>query len=93
MVKAILLAAGQGTRLRPYTLDRPKAMVELVGMPMIERQCRVLERAGISDRVIVGGYRADRFASGRLVSLLEGGYDLQGLALSVAAHVGRLMRG
>ncbi len=37
--------------------------------------------------------RADRFASGRLVSLLEGGYDLQGLALSVAAHVGRLMRG
>ncbi|MDP3896358.1 MAG: histone deacetylase family protein [Mesorhizobium sp.] len=37
--------------------------------------------------------RADRFASNRLVSLLEGGYDLQGLALSVAAHVGRLMRG
>lgn len=37
--------------------------------------------------------RADRHASGRLVSLLEGGYDLQGLALSVAAHLGRLMRG
>jgi len=37
--------------------------------------------------------RAGRFASNRLVSLLEGGYDLQGLALSTAAHVGRLMRG
>jgi acetoin utilization deacetylase AcuC-like enzyme len=37
--------------------------------------------------------RADRHASGRLVSLLEGGYDLQGLAFSVAAHVGRLMKG
>jgi len=37
--------------------------------------------------------RADRHAGNRLVSLLEGGYDLQGLALSVAAHVGRLMRG
>ena len=37
--------------------------------------------------------RAARFSSNRLVSLLEGGYDLQGLALSVAAHVGRLMRG
>jgi acetoin utilization deacetylase AcuC-like enzyme len=37
--------------------------------------------------------RAGLFASNRLVSLLEGGYDLQGLALSVAAHVGRLMRG
>ncbi|MGB3501942.1 MAG: histone deacetylase family protein [Mesorhizobium sp.] len=36
---------------------------------------------------------AGRHSSNRLVSLLEGGYDLQGLALSVAAHVGRLMRG
>jgi acetoin utilization deacetylase AcuC-like enzyme len=37
--------------------------------------------------------RAGRFAGGRLVSLLEGGYDLQGLAFSVAAHVGRMMKG
>jgi acetoin utilization deacetylase AcuC-like enzyme len=36
---------------------------------------------------------ADRHAAGRLVSLLEGGYDLQGLSFSVAAHVGRLMKG
>jgi acetoin utilization deacetylase AcuC-like enzyme len=36
---------------------------------------------------------AGRHASNRLVSLLEGGYDLQGLASSVAAHVKRLMRG
>lgn len=37
--------------------------------------------------------RAARHSAGRLVSLLEGGYDLQGLAFSVAAHVGRLMKG
>jgi len=36
---------------------------------------------------------AARHGAGRLVSLLEGGYDLQGLAFSVAAHVGRLMKG
>ena len=36
---------------------------------------------------------AARHADSRLVSLLEGGYDLQGLAFSVAAHVGRLMKG
>ncbi len=36
---------------------------------------------------------ADRHCGGKLVSLLEGGYDLQGLAYSVAAHVGRLMKG
>jgi acetoin utilization deacetylase AcuC-like enzyme len=37
--------------------------------------------------------RAERHSGNRLVSLLEGGYDLQGLAFSVAAHVGRLMKG
>jgi acetoin utilization deacetylase AcuC-like enzyme len=36
---------------------------------------------------------ASRFSSNRLVSVLEGGYDLQGLSLSAAAHVARLMRG
>jgi acetoin utilization deacetylase AcuC-like enzyme len=36
---------------------------------------------------------ADRYAQGRLVSVLEGGYDLQGLSQSVAAHVKALMRG
>lgn len=37
--------------------------------------------------------RAEKFAGNRLVSLLEGGYDLDGLSSSVAAHVGRLMKG
>ncbi|GAB5508340.1 MAG: histone deacetylase family protein [Rhizobiaceae bacterium] len=37
--------------------------------------------------------RAGQFCSNRLVSLLEGGYDLQGLATSTAAHVSRLMKG
>ena len=37
--------------------------------------------------------RARRHSSNRLVSVLEGGYDLHGLAFSVAAHVGRLMKG
>jgi acetoin utilization deacetylase AcuC-like enzyme len=36
---------------------------------------------------------ADKHAGGRVVSVLEGGYDLQGLSQSVAAHVGALMRG
>jgi acetoin utilization deacetylase AcuC-like enzyme len=36
---------------------------------------------------------ADQSAAGRVVSVLEGGYDLEGLARSVAAHVVALMRG
>ncbi|MCO6392091.1 histone deacetylase family protein [Aliihoeflea aestuarii] len=37
--------------------------------------------------------RAGRFSNNRLVSLLEGGYDLEGLAFSAAAHIARLMKG
>jgi acetoin utilization deacetylase AcuC-like enzyme len=37
--------------------------------------------------------RADRFCNNRLISFLEGGYDLQGLSFSAAAHITRLMKG
>jgi L-glutamine-phosphate cytidylyltransferase len=55
-MKAIILAAGQGTRLRPMTDDRPKAMVEANGRPLLAWQLDVLGRAGIKDIVVVTGY-------------------------------------
>lgn len=60
MTRAIVLAAGQGTRLRPHTDDKPKCLVELAGRPLLARQLAALKRAGIEDIVLVGGYRADR---------------------------------
>jgi len=57
--KVILLVAGEGTRLRPYTLDRPKCMVELAGLSLIERQLDILRRENLTDIVLVGGYKAD----------------------------------
>ena len=39
--KVILLVAGEGKRLRPYTLDRPKCMVEIDGISLIERQIKI----------------------------------------------------
>lgn len=59
-MRAVILAAGTGSRLRPYTDDRPKCMVELAGKPVLHRQLDVLRAAGIADILIVGGYRADR---------------------------------
>jgi L-glutamine-phosphate cytidylyltransferase len=60
-MKAIILAAGQGTRLRPLTDDRPKALVEVDGHSLIETQVAVLLAEGVTDIVIVGGYLADCF--------------------------------
>ena len=59
-MRAIILAAGSGTRLLPYTEDRPKCMVELGGKPMIEHQLDMLDRVGGFDVSIVTGYRADQ---------------------------------
>ncbi|MEE9250006.1 MAG: phosphocholine cytidylyltransferase family protein [Alphaproteobacteria bacterium] len=58
-MRAIILAAGRGRRLHPYTADRPKCLIELGGMTLIERQLTVLRGAGIDDIVIATGYRAD----------------------------------
>lgn len=58
-MRAIILAAGQGTRLRPLTDSRPKCLVELAGQPMVHWQLEVLSQAGISDVHLVGGYRSE----------------------------------
>lgn len=60
MTKAIILAAGMGTRLRPLTDDRPKCLVALAGKPLLDYQIDVLQSAGIFDIHVVGGYMADK---------------------------------
>jgi L-glutamine-phosphate cytidylyltransferase len=58
-MKAVILAAGQGTRLRPLTNDRPKCLVELGGVSLLQRQLDTFRQAGITNLTVVGGYRAD----------------------------------
>ena len=56
-MKAIILAAGEGKRLRPLTNDRPKAMVKLFGMSLLERQIYTFRECGIEDIIVVTGYK------------------------------------
>ncbi len=57
-MKAIVIAAGRGTRLRPYTDRRPKCMVEVAGRPLLHHQIAAFRAAGIDDIVVICGYRA-----------------------------------
>jgi len=58
-MKAVLLAAGLGTRLRPITNEVPKCMVPVNGMPIIERQIRNLVENDIKDIYVVAGYKCE----------------------------------
>jgi len=51
-MKAMILAAGMGTRLQPLTLDRPKALVPFLGVPLLERVITRLTAAG-ADSIVV----------------------------------------
>lgn len=58
---AVILAAGKGDRLRPYTSDRPKCMVDLGGTTALELILDSLKTAGIQRVVVVTGYHDDTF--------------------------------
>lgn len=55
-MRAIILAGGKGERLRPYTNDRPKAMVEVLGIPILGYQMRWLWANGVQEAYISCGY-------------------------------------
>ncbi len=59
-MKAIILAAGKGTRLDKYTTDMPKGMLIFSGKTLIERQLDTLRGAGIKPVIIITGYKAEK---------------------------------
>ena len=60
---AILMAAGMGTRLRPYTADTPKPLLQVGGTALIETVLRALRKRGVRQIYIVTGYLGDQFAA------------------------------
>jgi choline kinase len=59
MMRAVILAAGRGSRLGHLGDDRPKCLVELAGKPLIERQIAALRRGGVDAIGVVRGYCAE----------------------------------
>lgn len=61
-MKAIILAAGQGTRLKKYTENLPKGMLSFMGKTIIERQIEMYKKCGIENIIVVRGFAADKIA-------------------------------
>ena len=60
-MKAVVLAGGEGTRLRPLTFSTPKQMLPVAGRPVIERVVEKLGCHGVDEVVLSLGYRPDAF--------------------------------
>ncbi|HXG99636.1 MAG TPA: phosphocholine cytidylyltransferase family protein [Sphingomicrobium sp.] len=59
-MKAIILSAGQGSRLGQRTASRPKCLIEFAGRSLLDRQLDTLDACGIDDVVVVTGFRDDQ---------------------------------
>lgn len=60
-MRAVVLVGGEGTRLRPLTLTRPKPMLPVGGHPMLTRKLAHLAEHGVTEAVLSLGYRPDAF--------------------------------
>src|SRR5215475_12632734 len=62
-MKAVLLAAGQGTRIRSVHGEHPKCLIEVDGSTILDHQLQALSMVGINDTAIVVGYKKEQIVS------------------------------
>jgi choline kinase len=67
MTRAIILAAGRGSRMKEITAEKPKCLTMLYGRPLLEHQLSALRAAGITDIAVVTGYMREALTSYALV--------------------------
>lgn len=82
ITRAIIVAAGEGSRLRPVTLQMPKPLVPVNGTRLIDTSIQALKKNGIHEIYIVAGYKKEQFydvyADDPDIHILENPWYLQG---------------
>lgn len=59
-MQAVILAVGEGTRMRPLTYTRPKVMLPVANKPILQHIIENLAKVGVEEVVLVVGYRDDK---------------------------------
>ena len=70
-MKAVILAAGEGARLWPFTQNQPKVMIPVAGKPILQYVIEAVRDSGIREVILVVGYRREK-----IMSHFEDGSDL-----------------
>ena len=84
-VAAVILAAGFERQLLPFTEDRPKAMLDIKGVSILERQIHILKSAGINHITVSVGYRAEAVKLPNIQIVENPDYESTGIAASLFA--------
>ena len=82
-IKVIILAGGQGKRLRPLTDDIPNCLVEVFGKSIIEHQIDCLNSCGITDITVITGYRAEKIKIPNLKYVKNVNYENTNMAYAI----------
>jgi len=83
--RALILAAGRGSRLGPLTRDRPKCLVTLGGRTLLDWQRGALGAAGLARVAVVAGYRADQLRRTGLPCFENGAWASSNMVASLLA--------
>jgi len=89
-MKAIILAAGRGSRMQRLTDERPKCLVEIGGRTLLDRQLASLRGAGIDQIAVVTGYRRDMLGGRGLVEFHNPRWESTNMVASLACAAGWL---
>ena len=84
-MKAIILAAGRGSRMKKLTASKPKCLIKFRGIPLIERQLEAIREAGIKQIAIVTGYKKELLADYGLVEFHNSRWSETNMVASLAS--------
>lgn len=86
-MKAIILAAGRGSRMSGLTKDNPKCLVKLDGRPLLDYQLEALRGAGINEIAVVTGYKKEMLAPYQLTEFCNENWESTNMVSSLCcAH-------
>jgi choline kinase len=82
-MKAIILAAGRGSRMRDLTANSPKCMLMLSGRPLLHWQIDALRRGGVTEIAVVTGYKREQVASPELMEFHNARWEETNMVVSL----------
>ena len=91
-MKAIILAAGRGTRLGKYCENKPKCLVEINGASLLSRNLSILRKFDI-DVTVVGGYRVSQISSLGVSTIVNADYKSTNMVISLFCAENILQQG